>query len=218
MVRNESLTSSIAEDWKTTPYYEDAEQPAWLEPFWTPDTRFRRKFDRLDPERYVELACGRGRHTNYVLKRIADPRVRQVWLVDVNEDNVAACARRFADDPRVECLRNNGSDLAALRGNCATALFSYDAMVHFEYDTVLLYLEDVFRVLAPGGRALLHHSNFDRNPGAHYQQNPHWRNFMTKNLFAHAAMRTGFAVLEQEVTNWNREPDLDCISLIEKPA
>jgi hypothetical protein len=40
---------------------------------------------------------------------------------------------------------------------------------------------------------------------------------MTRALFAHAALRAGFTILEQEVTHWNQEPDLDCISLLEKP-
>ena len=97
-------------------------------------------------------------------------------------------------------------------------MFSYDAMVHFEYTAVLGYVAEAYRVLAPGGKALMHHSNYDRNPGGFYRDNPHWRNFMTKALFGHAALRAGFTVLEQEVTHWNRDEGIDCISLVEKTA
>jgi hypothetical protein len=90
-------------------------------------------------------------------------------------------------------------------------------MVHFEYDTVIDYIQDAWRVLAPGGRALLHHSNYDKNPGASYRDNPDWRNFMTSSLFAHVAILAGFTVLEQFVMDWSA-PDTDCLSLIEKPT
>lgn len=212
-----SMTARIAAEWADHSYYDDAERLDWLLPFWE-RPRFRAKFDRLDIAAYVELACGHGRHTRYILETLADRRVERVWLVDVVAENIDHCARRFAADPRVRAVKNDGADLAAIADASVTAVFSYDAMVHFEYDAVLSYIAETYRVLVPGGRALLHHSNYDKNPGGFYRDNPHWRNFMTKALFAHAALRTGFVVLDQEVTHWNQDPDIDCISLLEKPS
>ena len=211
------MSAKIAAEWKDNSYYDDAEQTAWLAPFWE-RPRFRTKFDQLDITAYVEIACGHGRHTHYILDVLRDTHVRSARLVDVVDDNVGFCARRFASDARVQVLRNNGEDLAGIADASATAVFSYDAMVHFEYDTVISYVGEAFRVLAPGGRALLHHSNYDGNPGGYYRDNPHWRNFMTRALLAHVALRTGFTILEQGVTHWNQDPGLDCISLLEKPA
>jgi SAM-dependent methyltransferase len=211
----QDLTAAIAAEWKEQSYYDDAERQDWLLPFWTMP-RFRAKFDQLDVRRYVELACGHGRHTNYVLNTLQHPGVKSAILVDVVEENVRFCTERFAGDPRVRAIRNDGADLAGIPDASVTALFSYDAMVHFEYTAVLAYVAEAYRVLEPGGKALMHHSNYDRNPGGYYRDNPHWRNFMTKALFAHAAMRAGFEVLEQEVTHWNKDEALDCISLIRK--
>lgn len=89
-------------------------------------------------------------------------------------------------------------------------------MVHFEYDAVMSYLEDAYRILIPGGRALFHHSNYDKSPGTKETANPHWRNFMSKNLFSHIAVRAGFKILEQFLIDWDEMRNLDCISLIEK--
>lgn len=91
-------------------------------------------------------------------------------------------------------------------------------MVHFEQDVVLSYLGDAARVLVPGGRALFHHSNYTAAPGNAYHLNPHWRNFMSKELFASGAIGLGLRVLEQNVLQWGNVPALDCLTLLERDA
>jgi hypothetical protein len=108
--------------------------------------------------------------------------------------------------------------LAALATGKYSSLFCYDAMVHFEYDDVISYVKEIYRILCPEGRALLHHSNYDKSPGTSYAENPHWRNFMSSGLFAHAAVRSGFVVVEQQPVDWAGEAELDCLTLVEKPG
>lgn len=140
-------------------------------------------------------------------------------LVDINASNIDACRARFADAPRkVEFIVNNGAELSGVQSQSLTALFSYDAMVHFEFDDVLAYIKEIYRALEPGGRALLHHSNNDKQPGNIYNDNTHWRNFMSAALLKHAAARAGFIVLDQIVIPWAGAADIDCLSLLEKPA
>lgn len=203
----------IRRDWSAAPYYELAEQS--LAPFWSEGPPFLRMFATLDLTNAVELACGHGRHAAHIRQH---HRFGQLTLVDVNEPNIAFCRQRFAGDDRFSYLTNSGSDLTPLASAAYTAVFCYDAMVHFEYDDVFSYLREIHRVLRPEGRALLHHSNNDRSPGARYSDNPHWRNFMSASLFAHVAMRTGFAVLQQQVIDWGGVPQLDCVTLLGKPA
>lgn len=56
---------------------------------------------------------------------------------------------------------------------------------------------------------------YDRAPGVDYREKPGWRNFMTKELFAHVALRSGFMVGEQVVMDWDA-PQTDCLSLVER--
>lgn len=214
-------TQDIAQEWRDNAYYGNAEAPDWLEPFWSETSAFRHMFKQLDPTVLVELACGHGRHTAELL---ASPALRQpqsVTLLDVNEENVAYCRARFAGERRVTVIHNNGVDFAPLRDGQASAVFCYDAMVHFEYDCALSYLKDAYRILAGGGRALFHHSNLT-NPGVKWTANPHWRNFMSNELFAHVALRTGFHVLDQRVLDWGKAeecvPAIDGLTLLEKPC
>jgi hypothetical protein len=52
------------------------------------------------------------------------------------------------------------------------------------------------------------HENID------WVANPHSRNFMSKELFAHYAFNEGFQVVHQEIRGWGGIDDLDCITLL----
>jgi ubiquinone/menaquinone biosynthesis C-methylase UbiE len=211
----------VAQDWRVgaraSAYYDRAEKEDWLVVFWERKAKFRQLFDRLNTQTLVELACGHGRHT----ARIFDnhqifTKIERMYLMDVNNENVTVCKERFKNNKSIIPLVNNGYNFQPLDDESVTAIFCYDAMVHFEYDAVVSYIDDASRILIPGGRALLHHSNYDKSPGADYSSNPGWRNFMSKNLFAHVAIRAGFKIVEQLVIDWDDYRTLDCISLIEK--
>jgi SAM-dependent methyltransferase len=214
-----SRTLEIARDWKSTDYYNKAESDAWTDPFWKPGTQFRRLFEKLDTTSTVELACGHGRHSVRLLSTKGDQTALQsLVLLDVVEDNVLHCRRRFSDVSGVSVHTNSGYDFHPVEDGSVSAIFCFDAMVHFEYDAVFSYLQDASRILRHGGRALFHHSNLDKYPGSEYRNNPHWRNFMSKNLFAHAATRSGLRVLEQVTIDWDESQNLDCLTLVEKRA
>jgi SAM-dependent methyltransferase len=213
-----SRTLDVALDWKASDYYDKAESDAWTDVFWKSGTQFRRLFEKLDTTSTVELACGHGRHSARLLNAKRDrTALRSLVLLDVVEENVLHCQERFSHLSEVTVHTNSGYDFYPVEDGSVSAIFCFDAMVHFEHDAVLSYLQDAFRVLRHGGRALFHHSNLDRYPGSDYKNNPHWRNFMSKNLFAHAANRSGLRVLEQVTMNWDEVSNLDCLTLVEKP-
>ncbi|WP_331371482.1 class I SAM-dependent methyltransferase [Sinorhizobium chiapasense] len=212
-------TADIASDWKSNSYYAFAEQQAWTDVFWNPTSQFRRLFEQLDSSKIVDLACGHGRHTARLLDvRSGSDAPETVYLLDVNQENIDACRARFNHDPRIEMYCNGGYDFHPIPDESVTAVFCYDAMVHFEFDAVFSYIRDAARILRPGGRALFHHSNFASAPGADYKENPHWRNYMSRSLFAHAANRAGLSILDQVTINWDEETHLDCLSLVERPV
>lgn len=205
-------TEKIANDWKSSDYYERVEQT--VHQFWAIEGKFRPLFERLDLEHVLELACGHGRHVDHYIERAS-----RVTLVDVNKENVEFCQNRFSDK-KIRFVVNSGNDLGAVRENSLTSIFCYDAMVHFELLDIFAYLQEFHRVLKVGGQALLHHSNFTGNPTKNYNENPHWRNFMSAEIMRYLASRAELEVLEQRVTDWGgrrKHFQLDCISLIRKP-
>jgi ubiquinone/menaquinone biosynthesis C-methylase UbiE len=166
----------------------------------------------LNPESAVDFACGRGRNTAKLLAMGA----RQVTMVDVNPENLAYCRKRFKGDSRVSFAACDGFGLANLGDSSASLFFTFDSMVHFDLEIVLAYVPEIFRVVAPGGGAFIHHSNYTGSPGTDFRANPGWRNFMSAPIFRHAALRAGFEVAEQCIIDWGT-PNLDCISVLRKP-
>jgi ubiquinone/menaquinone biosynthesis C-methylase UbiE len=143
-----------------------------------------------------------------------------VRLLDVNQENIDFCAQRFASlEQKPTLIRNNGRDFSEVPDADCTSVVCYDAMVHFELLDVNGYLEETYRVLTTGGRALFHHSNFTAAPGRRFNEIAQfgWRNYMSMSLFAHLAMRNGLNVLEQSVVTWDGMPNLDGVTLLEKP-
>ena len=212
MITDPDLSRSAAMDgaiWKQSPYYEQAER--WTHLFWSEGSVFRTLFDRLELASVVELACGHGRHAAQVVARCG-----LLTLVDMHVENVEFCRHRLAVSHNVDYVVNNGFDLRPLPDAGTTALFCYDAMVHFAPDVVGAYLFETARVLKPGGQALFHHSNFAGAPAWSADMNPHARNFMTRNLFAILARGAGLTVSESVVIRWGNAPNLDCITLLRR--
>ena len=214
---NESI-EIVKKPWIDSPYYDDAEK--WTFIFWNDNSNFKKCFDRLDLRYCAELACGHGRHSEQLLQRYAD-QVQSLYCLDVIENNLEFSANRLSIYKNVELLLISGSDFHPLERDSLTSIFCYDAMVHFSPDIVESYLIDAARVLAPGGRALFHHSNLHApetgTEGRHYGGNPHARNHMTIDLFAAYASRAGLRILETKAIPWSVVPDLDWITLLERP-
>lgn len=203
------VRARIGSDWADAPYYQQAE--AWTPVFWAADTVFRRMFDQLDLTDVVEIACGHGRHAAQCVAQCGT-----LTLVDINETNLAACRQRFAGNPKVRFARTAGNELSACGTASSSAVYCYDAMVHFEMLDVLDYLKEIARVLRPGGRALLHVSNNHAQPCRSYQENTHWRNFGSVDIVRHAATRLGFRVLDWAVMDWAGAPSIDAVVLLER--
>ncbi len=202
---------AVAIEWKDAPYYADAEK--WLDVFWGQNSVFKPLFQRLNHDRIIDLACGHGRHS-WQMREWPNTKI----LVDIVPGNIEACRARFAGYDRVEFLINSGCDLNPIADASVTSVFSYDAMVHFDHMVVGAYLRDIARALAPGGMALLHHSNYGGNPGGHHHQNPHWRNFMPTGLFINYAAKAGLTIVEHRPIDWVDAPLNDAITLLLKPT
>lgn len=199
----------VAKPWADSSYYEAAERFTSL--FWRQGSVFRRLFDRLDLGRVVELACGHGRHAAQIVDRCG-----HVALMDIFESNLARCRERFSGKSNVSLHLGNGYSFEPVADASTTAIYCYDAMVHFSPDIVESYLADSARILASGGMALLHHSNYEAPAERHYGQNPHARNVMTQSLFAGFCRRARLEIVESIVIPWGKTAGLDCVTLCRK--
>jgi len=197
--------------WADSPYYERAE--ATVELFWGERTVFRRYYEQLDLDAVIELACGHGRHAIR-----SATRCRQLTLVDVFEANLKACRARLSAFDNVDFVLGAGADFQPLPDASFTAIYCYDAMVHFSPDLVGAYLQDAARVLKPGGRMLSHLSNFPAPLDRHYGQNPCARNHMTPALLDQLTQRAGLRMLDATEIAWGGHPALDRVVLWERPA
>jgi len=213
VVSSDEATKNIKKDWISTPYYDDAEKQ--LDAFWEKSTIFYKGFSKLDCTNIVELACGHGRHVQKYLEKATS-----ITLVDINQENISFCKERYSGETKIKYLVNSGNNFKGIDSNTQTAIFSYDAMVHFEMLDVLEYLKDANRILVNEGKILFHHSNAAFSPELSYDQKPHWRNFMSADIFAYLALRNGFSVLQQDVFSWDiggeYAKEIDCLSLCQK--
>ena len=214
----QDIAQSEASVWEESPYYEDAEEWTWL--FWSPEHPFRVLFDQLDLTDVLELACGHGRHAQFALENFPD-KIASMTIMDVLESNIEYCKSRLSAHNKVSILANNGADFQPVKDSSLTAIFCYDAMVHFNHEVVKSYLQDTFRVLRVGGGALFHHSNYSSDPKRHFGQNPHARAFLSAEIFKEYAVKSGLKVCEQFIMPWGggkgKVENLDCISLVVKP-
>jgi SAM-dependent methyltransferase len=215
MAVNQRYTEVIAADWRDRAYYEEAEDPEWLAIFWGIGSRFRERFETLNLASVMELGCGHGRHAAQFIDCAGS-----VTLIDVNDTNIEFCRRRFCEHNKVEYVVNDGSSFSGIGDNRFTSMFSYDSLVHFEFEDIISYIKECHRVLAPQGRALLHMSDYSVNPGALYNANPHWRNFMSLEVASHVGQRAGFAIVSADRFPWGEPVDgvtaYDCLILFEK--
>lgn len=171
-----------------------------LDTFWGDNSEFKKLFNKNDKTSIVEFACGRGRHVN---KYIGE--ATKIILVDVLEENIAYCRERLQEETKISYLANNGKDLKGIPDKSCTSLFSYDAIVHFEMINIGEYLMEFNRVLVPGGRALLHHSDNHVNYKVSFANGESGRNYMSEELFAYMAYRNGFEVIEQVLIDWGEQ-------------
>lgn len=216
--QNEKLqlaADSVGRDWKQTPYYDKAElhmDTLWEEmiwPFLSPHAA------HLDFSTTMDLAAGHGRNSAKLISLAS-----RLYIVDINQENIDFCRNRFGrDNPKVVYHLTDGYSLPFLPDGELTFVYCFDAMVHFDSDVVRAYLGEFRRVLQPGvGRAFLHHSNYVGNPGGDHRAHPSWRNFMSKELFAHYAKKEGLDVVSQQLIDWMGDgSNIDCLSLLSRP-
>jgi len=102
----------------------------------------------------LEIGPGGGRFTEILL-----PKCKRLIAAEAAPTMLAHLRRRFAANPKLEYLVVKDASLEPLPDDSVDAVFSYGVFVHLHEWDIFSYLREVARVLRPGGRAVIEHSN-----------------------------------------------------------
>jgi SAM-dependent methyltransferase len=168
----------------------------------------------------LEIGPGGGRFTEILL-----PKCRKLIAVDTSETMLDLLRERFAGDDRIEYHKSDGRGLVEVASGSVDAAFSYGVFVHLQHWDIFNYLTELNRVLKPGGKAVIQHSNTLSELGwevfrsqVERQLNRHKLPFTfivnTPELMRELVTRAGLECVDT-VTDVVRR---DCITLIGKPG
>lgn len=161
----------------------------------------------------MDFACGEGRMTN-----LARESFKKITCCDIEGNALEYCKKRFINDGNILFAASLADGIAEKAGSYQ-AIYSWDAMVHFAYDSVDFYLGEFYRLLQKGGIAIIRHSNLKNSSckdiKEEWTENPGWRSNFSKEDMLKLALKREFEVLEQKVINWELE-DMDCITILRK--
>lgn len=173
-------------------------------------TLFPRLYRFLPTGTVLEIAPGHGRFTRF-LKEWS----RRLIGVDLAPNCVEACRGRFADDPRLSFHVNDGRSLPMVSDGTIDFAFSFDSLVHVEIEAIEAYLDELGRVLRPGGIGFLHHSNVAALLAEGAFDNRHWRaESVSARRVAERCPQAGLACVGQEIVNWGCAELSDCFTVV----
>jgi SAM-dependent methyltransferase len=105
----------------------------------------------LDPQwlsqaRALEIGCGAGRMTRFLL-----PRVWSLCSIDVSAEMIARASNRLGRHPNLQLLATSGCDLAMFADDSFDLVLTYVVLQHIPNSVVRQYFREIRRVLRPGG-------------------------------------------------------------------
>lgn len=160
----------------------------------------------------VEIAPGQGRWSRYLLD-LCDV----YYGFDISPNTTKFCndyLSTVGSAKKRTFATNSGSDFPGVAAASVDFVFSFDSLVHVEIDVLNGYLAEIARVLRPGGRAFLHHSNIGMY-GITGDANVHCRGeSVSAETVRKAASTHGLHTLVQEMISWHTEICQDCLTLL----
>ena len=164
----------------------------------------------LPAQRILEIAPGFGRWTRYLL-----PACEEFIGIDLSNKCTQACQKRFLAANHAQFITNDGRSLEAAKDQAFDLIFSFDSLVHAEYDNLASYIPQIVHKLSSVGVAFIHHSNLLAYNSTIGQ--PHGRALtVSADAVADLIYRAGGTVLIQEIINWGCEHLIDCLTLFSR--
>jgi cyclopropane fatty-acyl-phospholipid synthase-like methyltransferase len=169
---------------------------------------------RLKPDAtLLEIGPGHGRWSGFIAGHC-----RKFYLADLSTTCLDHCRGLFGDEG-MAYIPTDGHSLARVPDAEVDYLWSYDCFVHIGPQDTAGYLDDMQRVLKPGGEAVIHHAGrnhrllaidgmrqfgpvalriYNRFSVGEWTTTDGWRSAMSKERFAHLAGQAGLEVVRQQ--------------------
>lgn len=156
----------------------------------------------LPAKNVLEIAPGFGRWTQFLLKFS-----EQYTGVDLSEKCASACKKRF---PGVRFEVNDGASLHTVADQKYSLVFTFDSLVHADWDAVGGYIPQILALLGGRGVCFMHHSNLGDQKGTSYGHRSEDVSFarVRSEIERHDGI-----VLAQELITWGNVADSDCLTL-----
>jgi|TARA_R110000772_G_scaffold19668_2_gene54850 SAM-dependent methyltransferase len=143
----------------------------------------------------LEIAPGKGRITRKLLEYDI-----KLDILDLSPICIDRCKERFSSKVDNYYV-GNGSDLRDINSGSKDFVLSFDSFVHMSEEVIDSYLNEIYRVLKPGGYCWIHHANLSG------QENNflNWagRSSMTNEKFHQLAIGNELKVEHQEYIRWD---------------
>ena len=165
----------------------------------------------------LEIGCGMGRHA----RRLAGPNGRGVYVgIDVVPKCVDHCRGKFNGLEEEFRFEHTGGLDVPLPNGSVDFVFSWDSLVHADREVIGAYLREIARVLRPGGRAFLHHSNLAACPlnrGGTFPRHARDETVSAAWVREKAEDAGGLRVVSQECVDWGATSyPIDCFTVLER--
>lgn len=166
----------------------------------------------------LEIGPGGGRYTAIVAGHCG-----QLIGLDVSAAMIERVRKRIGSDQRFVCCKGNGHDLADVPDEYLDFVFAFNVFVQLELEDIVGYLQEIKRVLKPGGTAALHYAVISNQAGWDYFLNNcrAWmRHPKPRSRFCELTLSTMRLLSERLSLHLlqNQHVGRDAMMVIEKPA
>jgi SAM-dependent methyltransferase len=152
------------------------EELAAARAFWRPICRYLQRY--VDP-RGVTLDLGAG-YCHFINEILSAEKL----ALDLNAENL-----RLYAAPGVRCIEASGADLGAIGSESVDSVFASNVYEHFpSREDVASSLEEIHRVLRPGGRLIVLQPNFAFTAKRYFDFFDH------RLIFTHKGMAEGLTI------------------------
>ena len=113
----------------------------------------------------AELGVGTGRWSRHLVKRLPHGEIHLVdhsaWIIKFLQDY-------FQGNPRVHCHLGNGFKVPFEREAWIDLIFSQGLFIELKLGQILLYAQEFYRMVKPGGRCVFDFIDITRREGWNY--------------------------------------------------